>query len=69
MKPCIIITRQGFATLAYRAFDEDGDQVSMTTYNYNQLVVTLRHKGYSPVPLNSRLGRTIQDKVNGEMPH
>lgn len=61
MKPCIIIFLPRFS--AYEAYSENGrlivrrprwGDINLICYNYR----------FSPVPLNSRCGRTILDKVN-----
>lgn len=59
MKPAVIIrdTLHG-----YILYNEDGRPV-VSLRGYNNLEWMAKERGYTVVPLNSRVGRTIQDKI------
>ncbi len=60
MKPCIILFDGRYKV--YEAFSEIGRLIARRT-NYADLLSTLSHYGFASVPLNSRCGRTIHDKL------
>ena len=64
-KPCIIRRRMVGNSGIFDAFNEDGRFV-FALFDYENLSRYVEAQGYEVVPLNSRCGRTILDKVNGE---
>lgn len=61
MKPCII--KWNSAHQRHEAFNEDGREVAYSHISYRMLEFDMQEREYEVVPLNSRLGRTIQDKI------
>ena len=59
--PAIILHNR--ALERYEAYNEDGRMITARTLPFGSFVWTLRCYGYTHVPLNSRLGRTIWDKL------
>lgn len=60
-KPCLIL-RSPLPPHRYCAWNEDGRLIAHRT-NYFALQLEVSFKDYAPVPANSRLGRTILDKM------
>lgn len=63
MNPCVIIFNKQHNRL--EAFNEDGRCFGVAGNNHSMFEQLLQDTGYYFVPLNSRLGRTIIDKVEG----
>lgn len=64
MNPCIII--HNAALERYEAYNEDGRRICCESAPTGMIVALTGHLaflGYDSVPLNSRLGRTIFDKL------
>ena len=61
MKPCLIVRKPD---QSFSAWNEDGRWLA-TACSYSALVDVLTKAGYEQVLLNSRLGRTIMDKITG----
>lgn len=65
---CVIIARDAIEYVSadhYDAFDEAGRKL-FSTYSYRNLVDYVRGQGYTTVPLNSRCGRAITDKLENQ---
>lgn len=61
-KACIIVYSKSHHR--YEAFDENGSQIGYSPMTYHMLSLAAEAHGFEPIPLNSRLGRTILDKIN-----
>lgn len=61
-KPCVIVYSK--THLRYEAFNEDGRLLAYHYMTYHLLSLMVESMDYEPIPLNSRLGRTILDKIN-----
>lgn len=63
MKPCIIIrVPSALFGQSYSAWNEDGRMI-VQALEWNAVNKRVLALGYTPVPVNSRLGATILDKV------
>jgi hypothetical protein len=62
-KPCII--RESVSKTGYFAYDEHARFICSWA-TYDSCVRYAASQGYETVPLNSRFGRTILDKLNNE---
>lgn len=63
MKPCVIIRNALWE--AYEAYDEHGLIFARRT-SLGELQKIVKYKDFQEVPINSRCGRTILDKVEGQ---
>ena len=67
MKPCVIISRFTVRTVptCFIAINQDGLSFGKADFDYQELREHLLNLGYTVVSHNSRIGRTILDKVEG----
>jgi hypothetical protein len=61
-KPCIILRSRRGIDDVFAAFNEDGRRVHRSSL-YVALVAECHLQDYEVAPLNSRIGRTICDKL------
>lgn len=64
MKPCIVVPVYG-RHQEFVAYNEDG-RLIIRFQHYLNVVKYVLGQGYVQVPLNSRIGKTIMDKVEGQ---